>query len=80
MTAADGDAATETSTTAGRSRPNPYWYVLLFSLPPGIGMAGFVASVTGETLSPLGVATGVVTTLAIALFVLLAVRTGEGTG
>ncbi|WP_254537718.1 hypothetical protein [Halomarina litorea] len=89
MTAADGTTADRQSRDGdggavdhrgldAPTRTNPLWYVVLFSVPPGVGMAGFVASVTGETVSALSLATGLVTTLAIALFVLLALRSGEG--
>ncbi len=72
------DARGEEGRTDPTGRTNPYPYVALFSIPPGIGMTGFVASATGETLSTVALATGLVTTLAIAGFVLLAFRTGEG--
>lgn len=72
------DASGEEGRADRTGRTNPYPYVALFSIPPGIGMTGFVASATGETLSTVALAAGLVTTLAIAGFVLLAFRTGEG--
>lgn len=61
------------------TRAVPYRYVALFAIPPGVGVAGFVASVTGEAVSALAVGAGLLTTVLIAGLLVLALRSGGGT-
>ena len=52
-------------------------FVAVFAIPPGIGMAGFVAALTGEPLGATAVAAGFLTAAIIAAFLALVLRSGD---
>lgn len=53
-------------------------WILLFSVPPGVGMVGFVAvALQRGAVTPVAVAIGVVTTLAVAALVAYSSVVGE---